>query len=426
MRSRLAVGLLVLAAASGAIALVGVPGCQGGSGAGDTPDAAASPQASAIPAPLANASGQPAAGLAPAVLDSGAPYPTLRADTPLEGDVPPRDGPGTTLSAVLRPTELTGPPRAPEVNAAGLDAARKKTEMRLAIELGASRMRVVFQGAGFVVPADTEVRARFDRLGHVVVWPGGTLYRPLAPGSLRALLAERRYDVAPVAPAQVTTLDEVGKRIGIKTRKVEVGTRAAKLTMELGRLEGLGEAGILLCRLLLDLANGPLTTPVCAVDEVPLRAELKWASHGSLGFEVTGVLRRTDMPGAPFAVPPPAASFGDLPPARNGLWGMLATGELAALRTGPVDVPAGPTPAGEGVLVANNTDQVRALFLDGVPVAWVAPGGKDGLYGLQRGKYVAQWRTLLGDVVDAPTSLVVPGAAIVGAVPAADAGPPAK
>lgn len=407
-----------------ALAGLGVFACRGGGGAGDTPDAAASPQASAVPAPLANASGQPAVGIAPAVLDSGAPYPTLRADTPLESDVPPRDGPGYTLSAVLRPTELTGPPRAPEVNAAGLDAARKKTEPRLAIELAASRMRVVFQGAGFVVPPETELRARFDRLGHVVVWPGATLYRPLAPGSLRALLADRRYDVAPLASAQVASLEETGKRIGIKTRKVEVGTRAAKLTMELGKLEGLGESGILLCRLLLDLANGSPTTPVCTADEVPLRAELKWASRGSLGFEVTGVLRRTDVPGASLLVPPQAASFGDLPPVRNGLQGMLAVAELAALRTGPVEVPAGPAPAGDGLLVANNSDQVRVLFVDGVPVAWVAPGGKDGLYGLVRGKYVAQWRSFLGDVVDAPASLFVPGASIVGGAP--DAGAPAK
>jgi hypothetical protein len=290
-------------------------------------------------------------------------------------------------------------------------------------------MRVVFQGAAFVVPPDTELRARFDRLGHVVLWPGGALYRPLAPGSLRSLLEERRFDVAPIAPAQVSALDEAGKRIGIRTRRVEVTTRAAKLVMDVGRLETLGESGILLCRMLLDLANGPATTPVCAQDELPLRAELRWASHGTLGFEVTGVLRKSDVPGTSLVAPPPSASFGEPPSPRNGLQGLLSQQELGALRSAPVDVPAGPMPAGDGLLVANNTDQVRALFLDGVPVAWVAPGGKDGLYGLTRGRYIAQWRTFLGDVVEPATTLVVPGVSVVGAGaggPAADAGLPAK
>lgn len=404
----------VLAAATAASS-----GCKGGSGSPDDP--AASPQASAVPAPLANASTSPTAVVTAAVLDGGAPYPTFRADTPLEADSAGRDSAGYALSAVLRPTELTGPPRAPEVNNAGLEAARKKTELRLAIELAPTRMRVAMQGSGFVVPPDTELRARTDRLGHIVLWPGGTTYRTLAPGSLRALLGERRFDVAPLAPAQVTPTEETGKRIGIRTRKVEVATRAAKVTFDIGRLEGLGDGGILLCRMLLDLANGPPTSPVCGVDELPLRAELRWASKGSLGFDVTGVLRRADLPAASLAVPPPGASFGEPPPPRAGLQGMLSNAELAALRTGPVDVPPGPTPAGDGLLVANNSDQVRMLFLDGVPVAWVAPGGKDGLYGLLRGRYVAQWRSFLGDVVEPPATLVVPGATVTGS---ADAGAP--
>lgn len=404
------------------VAALAITACKGGGAADEGSDAAASPQATAVPAPLAIGSSSPVAAAAAPVLDGGAPFPTIRADVALEGESPARDAPGYTVSAVLRLAELTGPPRAAEVNAAGIEAARKRTELRIAVEMTASRLRMVLQGHGWVVPPDTELRARSDRLGHVVVWPGGTLYRPLAPGSLRALLAERRFDVAPIAPAQVVPVEESGKRIGIKTRRVEVTTRAAKVALELGRLEGLGDGGALLCRALLDLASGPPTTPTCMPDELPLRADLRWSSHGSLLFEVTGVLRRAELGASAFTVPPAGATMGDPPPPRLGMQGLLSNTELAAFRTAAVEVPPGPMPAGDGLLVANGTDQVRMLFLDGVPVAWVSPGGRDGLYGLQRGRYVAQWRTFLGEANDPPATQIVPGAATVG-VADAGAGP---
>lgn len=418
MRGRLVVAALVLSGAAVASAAA-LAACKGGGATDEGSDAAASPQATAVPAPLAIGSSSPAAAAAPPVLDSGAPFPTIRADVALEGESPARDAPGYTVSAVLRLSDLTGPPRAAEVNVAGIEAARKRTELRMAVEMTASRMRMVLQGHGWLVPPDTELRARNDRLGHVVVWPGATLYRPLAPGSLRALFAERRFDVAPIAPAQVVSVEEAGKRIGIKTRHIELATRAAKVTFELGRLEGLADGGPLLCRLLLDLASGSPTTPACAPDELPLRAELRWSSHGSLLFEVTGVLRRPELGATSFAMPPTGSTMGSPPPPRLGMQGLLSHTELAAFRSAAVEVPAGPMPAGDGLLVANGTVQVRMLFLDGVPVAWVSPGGRDGLYGLQRGRYVAQWRTFLGDANDPPFTQIVPGAATVGV---ADAG----
>jgi hypothetical protein len=411
MRGRLVVAAIAL---SLGIASASSSACKGSGATDEGSDAAASPQATAVPAPLAIGSASPQAAVPPAVLDGGAPFPTIRAGMPLEGETAGRDAPGYTLSAVLRLSELTGPPRAAEVNAAGVEAARKRTELRMAVEMTAARMRTVLQGHGWLVPPDTELRSRGDRLGHVVVWPGGALYRPLAPGSLRALFAERRFDVAPIAPAQVVALEETGKRIGIKTRRVEVTTRAAKVTFDLGRLEGLGDGGVLLCRALLDLASGPPTTPACLQDELPLRAELHWSSHGAITFEVTGVLRRPELVAASFTMPPAGAVIGDPVPPKLGMQGLLSNTELAALRTAPVDVPPGPMPAGEGLLVANGTDQVRMLFVDGVPVAWVSPGGKDGLYGLQRGRYIAQWRTFFGDAIDPPVTQIVPGAATIG------------
>jgi hypothetical protein len=315
---------------------------------------------------------------------------------------------------------VTGPPRAPEVNTAGLDAARKATELRLGIDFSPTRMRVVLQGRGFLFPADTEIRARSDRYGHVVVWPGATSYRPLAPGSMRALLGERRFDVAPIASAEVVHRGEGSRRIGIRTHKVDVTTRAAQATFEVGKLEGAGEGGVLLCRLLLDLMNAPLGTNVCGLDELPVRAELRWTSHGALTFELTAALRRTDIPLTTFLVPPQTASFAPALFPVSGIASILSPQELGALRTSDVDVPANANAVGDALVLANPSVELRLLFLDGVPVAWAAPGARGELRGLHRGRYVAQWRTFLGDAVEPAVAQPVPGVVQVGALP--DAG----
>jgi hypothetical protein len=385
---------------------------------GDAPDAAASPQASAMPAPLAVAP-VTASGL-PASMPEGGPPPTpLRGDTPLPADSLARETIGYTLSAALRPSDLVMPPRAPEVNTAGIETARKKTELRLAIDLGPSRMRVVLLGPGWVLPEDTEIRARADRYGHVVVWPGAATYRPLAPGAMRALFGERRFDLSPIGAANVVDKDEIGKRIGIRTRKVEVSTRAAKATFEVGKLPDLGEGGVLLCRLLLDLMNAPPNAAACGLDELPLRAELRWTTHGSVGFELTGVLRKTDMATSGLLVPPASASFANAPMPAGGITTMLTATELGAFRTNVADIPPGPFANGEGLVVANATDQMRVLYIDGVSVAWAAPGARDVVRGLPRGRYVSQWRTFLGESVDPPVAQSVPGLAQIGG---ADAG----
>jgi hypothetical protein len=380
----------------------------------DTPDAPASPQASAMPAPLAVAPAPSATPAGALLTDSGPPPVVMRGDQPLAADAVAREGAGYTLSAVFRRADAPAPPRAPEVNAAGVEAARKKTELRLAIDLTAARLRLALVGHGFVLPPDTEIRARADHYGHVVVWPDGASYRPLPPGAMRALLGERRFDVAPIATAKVSFEDETGKRIGIKTHRVDVTTRAAKATLDVGHLPDLGEGGVLLCRLLLDLMNAPPQTAVCATDELPLRAELKWTAMGSFGFEVTGVLKKTDMATAGLAVPPTGAAFAQAPFPVAGVSPMLSPQELAAFRSGPVEVPSGPVT--EGLLVANHTDELRVLEVDGVPAVWAAPGAHDVVRGLVRGRYVTQWRTFLGDSVEPAVVQIVPGSAQLGGV----------
>lgn len=404
-----------LVALLGVVLPLAVSSCKP-SGPGDTtPDAMASPQASAMPAPLATP--QAVASAEPVVMPEGGPPPIgLRGDVALGPDTLARETVGYTLSAVMRAGDVPGPPKAGEVNAAGIEAARKKTELRLAIDLAPSRMRLALLGNGWVLPPDTELRSRSDHYGHVVVWPGGMMYRPLAPGALRALFGERRFDVAPITPASLVAKDDVGKRIGIRTRIVEVSTRAAKTTFEIGRLPELGEGGILLCRVLLDLVNAPPGTALCGDGELPVRAELRWTGRGSFSFELTGVLKKTDMPTSTLLVPPAAAVYAATPLTPSGVQLNLSPQDLAALRTGPVDVPP-PAHGGNesGLVIANATDEVRELLVDGLPVAWAAPGAKDIVPGLHKGRYVAQWRTFLGESFEPPFTLVVPGTTAVGA-----------
>jgi len=393
--------------------------CKAQSGGPETtPDATPSPQATAIPAPLATPAVNASAGVI--VTPEGGPPPvSLRGDVALGPDTLARETVGYTLSAVFKPSDLNGSPRANEVNGAGLDAARKRTELRVAIDLSPSRMRIALLGNGWVLPPDTELRARADHYGHVVVWPGALTYRPLAPGALRALLGERRFDVAPMTLAEITTKDEQGKRIGIRTRKVEVATRAAKATFEVGRLPELGEGGILLCRALLDLMNAPPSSAVCADGELPVRAELRWTARGAIGFELTGVLKKADMATASLLVPPINAAFAESPLTAAGVQAALTAAELAAFRTGPIDVSPVPHGTESGLVVANPSDQLRVLQLDGITVAWAAPGARDVLQGLHRGRYFVQWRTFLGESFDLPSTQTVPGTTQPGA---ADAG----
>jgi hypothetical protein len=194
-----------------------------------------------------------------------------------------------------------------------------------------------------------------------------------------------------------------------------VSTRAAKASIELAVLREAGEGGGLVCRMLLDLMSAPPSAAPCAVDEIPLHAEIRWMTRGALAFDVTSMVRRADMPLQELAAPPASATFEPAPPAAQAADTLLPRGELASFRTAPVDVPASgvrdaraPLPDA-GLVLMNPTDELRVVWLDGAPVAWVAPGGQESLPTLVRGRYVVQWRTFLGDAWSPPETVAVPG-----------------
>ena len=386
------------------------------------PDAGESPQAKAEPVPLENVAPTSTAPLV--TFDAGPPPVPLRADQPLPADSPPRDLIGWEMDAVLRTFEIPPAFRGSETSITAIDAVKKKTEPHLNIEWTGSRARFVVDSAGFVLPEGTELRARLDRYGHVLMLPGPPLYRIAAPGTLRALFGDRRLDVAPLVPATLVERGEGGRRLGYRTRRVEVTSRAATATFDLARIPEAGEGATLLCRALLDLMNASPSIALCAPEEVPVHVEWKWATKGGLTFDATTLARRPELGASPALVPPAGASF--VLPALPYVDAqtLVDPAEITAFRTAAADVPVAPADAGppeRGLSLANASDELRLAWLDGAPIAWVAPGGHLGLPALLRGRYGFAWRAFLGDAYDAPTTINVPGARVAGA---ADGGAP--
>jgi hypothetical protein len=421
--------LLLAALAAGALVL----SCR--VSAVDPPDAAASPQASAEPAPLANVS-TAAGATTPTVpgADGGPPPLPLRGDRAASPDLPretvrepgakdprpdAREVAGYTLQAVMHSGEGPAAPRGPEVNASAVDAARRKLEARLVIEASQTRARFVLWG-GFVLPQGTELRARVDRYGHFVLVPGEATYRVAEEGALRALFGERRLDVAPLSPAEVRSPGDGARRLNLRTRRVDVTTRAARATLELATMRDSGDGGVLVCRMLLDLVGAPPSTVACASDEVPLHADLRWTTQGSLAFDVTSITASAHLPAQDLAAPPVTATFAPEPFADSAGELLLPKADLAAFRNAAVEVPPMSArhmqapPPDAGLLLINAGDELRLAWLDGAPVAWVGPGASLLVTALLRGRYTLQWRTFLGDAWDAPEQVVVPGQSMTG------------
>jgi hypothetical protein len=400
-----------------------VVACRGGASPSDLPDAGVSPQAKAEPAQLENVA---VASSAQPLTDSGPPPLPLRADEEGPPDSLGKDLAGWEMEATLRTMDIPPAFRGPETAIVAIDAVKKKTEPRLTIDLTPARLRIVLDSSGFVLPQDTELRARSDRYGHFLLLPHARQYRVAAPGSLRALLGERRMDVEPLVPAVPVERGEGMRRLGHRTRRVEVTSRAGTATFELARVPDAGEGGGLLYRALLDLMNAPPSTPGWATEEVPLHVEWRWATKGGLVFDAISLARRADLTASAMSAPPAATSFARPPLPELAAESLVEQGELTAFRTAPADAPLSPSDASaprplQGLTLANPGDQLRFAWLDGAPVAWIASGGTITFPALLRGRYGFAWRTFLGEAYDAPITITVPAVITAGG---GDAGGP--
>jgi hypothetical protein len=281
-----------------------------------------SPNASILPAPLAAEPPKTAArdaGHAPATeaaTDAGAPEPprAIREDDTLPVETELRAAPGLSLEAHFRWLEPL-PARGPESDVEAINKARDKAAFDVAIDLSSlGRMRFGFTSRTFPLPQGAELRARDDRYGHILLWPNGSTYTPLAPGTLRATLGEARLDVTPLADPSVTLVGP-GNMLGQATQKQRIETSIGKLELEQASVPAAGSAGALLCRLLLELLAVSPESSACRPEWVALRAEYTWASGGRFELEVTKLGKRNELSLEKLMTPPASsdARRGELP-----------------------------------------------------------------------------------------------------------------
>lgn len=359
--------------------------------------------------------------------EAGPPAPRpFRPDSKLTTDALTREEQvGLTLQAAFVPRALPKPPQAAEVFQPGIDAAAKATGPLVGITMTAiGRMKLIFESRALPLSYHAELRARFDRYGTLVFWPGSTRYRVAPAGALRTVLGERRVDVTALSPGQ-KTLSSDGKRLGNPTRDVELVSPLGRVKLELARFPEAGLGGPLLCRALVEMMGIDPASPECLPEEVPLAASFDWVGGGGLDFVVSSLEKRSDLSPGEILVPPPAAERSEdgLPETLDGV--LLSQDELKAFRTMAVEAhtndPAAPP---DGLIADNGRDQPMTLYLDGVPVVTVPALDRRYIVGPKQGRYVAQWRTFLGDRVEDPQPVEVPS--ILRSVPLptqADAGP---
>jgi hypothetical protein len=314
-----------------------------------------------------------------------------------EDTISAKDGVGYTVEGAFHWADVPAPTSAPEVSAAAIKEAQQKTDFNVTVDVGnVGRMRFTFVGVSFPLPPHVELRSRTSYYGHVLVWPNGNAYRSLASGSLRAMLAERRADVAPLMRAKLTSAG-VGNLLGHKTVRTDIETSIGTLTLEQASVPGSGSGGELFCRLLVEIVGAEPTTEACRTERIPLSAQYKWAHGGRISFSATSIAEHKDIPYGYLNVPPAGAAFtpGELPPSASGVF--LSREDLSKLRTRAVRAGApGPRAPGEGILAENLTTALAYLLVDGVPVAWIRPREQQYVIGPPAGRYTIAFRDFFG------------------------------
>lgn len=385
-----------------------------------------SPNASILPAPLATGLEQAQAGprdaaVADADADAEPVVPEWqRDDRSLLPDVwEPHDLSGLALAARFRWPDVAAPPRLPEANADALGRLAEKTRFAVTLELAAAgRLRLSLASPTFVLPEATELRSRVEGLGHLLVWPQQQRYAVVQAGALRAVLNERRMDGEPLGHAKAVPIGEA-QALGYPTEKSRFTTSFGRFDLEQARVAGSGNGGLLLCRLVLEIAGIHPDSPACAAELVPLRADYVWAGGGRLVFEVTNVQRVATLAVEGFAFPPRDAEhrIGELPePTRPMLVGRA---ELRSLRNKPLasaEVRDAGAPK-EGLLAVNGGDLTSYVLVDAVPVVHLAPRSSDVLLDLLPGTYSLQARDFLATEVGVPSVVTVPSRFVVSEAP---------
>lgn len=340
----------------------------------------------------------------------------LREDSQLPADaLSGRDLTGATLEAEWKASDWPASANAAETDRDKLNELRSATRWTLRIDLASSgRMRLMLRGRGFALESGTELRARLDLLGHFLVWPNESQYRPLTTGCVRPLFEEGRADVGGLITVQSKTAG-TGHLLEWDTERTLASTPFGQVTLDRATSLNLGVAGRLVCRWLLEFINGDPTSEVCQEDAVPLRAAFEFPTGGKGEFIVSRVNRKQEFAISALSVPPAGASanFQELPRGAP-----LSGQRLAMLRSRatPFD-PSRPTTAGVGLLATNHSLGLRALLIDGVIAGWLWPGEERAIPELFPGVYSVAWRDFMGIAREAPANVTVPAHVTLAATP---------
>jgi hypothetical protein len=377
-----------------------------------------SPNASILPAPLATAPERTATGAATgadaavpsdAGTDAEAGEPErLREDRWLpEDSAELRETAGIKLKARFRWPDVPAAPRPPEANAEALDRARGASTFDVGIELGAGRLRLRLASDRFLLPEGTELRARSDRFGHVLLFPDGSRYVTVQAGALRAVLNEHRTDAVELTYAAASPIGN-GRPFGLTSEKAAFVTPLGRLELEQARVSGSLDDGVTLCRLLLELAGAAPESSACGSELVPVRADYVFASGGRLLFETMAFERVTEMDPAALRVPPSGAEhrIGELPEVRSPL--LFGSGQTRAFRNRPTARVEAKDGVREGLLLVNADDLPKYVLVDGVPVVRLPPGGAGVVVDLLPGSYAVSSRSFLSDELAPPAAVGVP------------------
>ncbi|HET9957493.1 MAG TPA: hypothetical protein VFQ61_23500 [Polyangiaceae bacterium] len=385
-----------------------------------------SPNANIVPAPLSNEESNAQrshvsdAGV-PSADPSGevGPAPEVRGlweRSALSADMAFKEPVGVRLTARLRWLDLPSFPRAPETNVEVLARLREASTFDLEISLlPAGRMRIVFDSDAFSLPRGSELRARSDRLGHLLVWDAASRYTILPAGALRAVFTEHRPDVLPLVKPKVMP-GTPGNWLSMPTTKVELATTFGRLVVEQANIPNAGAAGELLCRTLSELVAADPLNPACIKGQLALRAELFSRSNGRMSFEVLRIDRERALEPSSLLVPPADARalIAELPnPARAVFPSEERLRELR-LRPLPRAEKLDPSAPKQGLWIQNRSDVFRYVLLDGAMLARVAPRSDLRVDALTPGRY--SWLALdfLGDEPTPLRSVEIPARIVIG------------
>lgn len=347
---------------------------------------------------------------------------------------PPTDhltGPldGLTLRAVWRWPQDAIRPEVPEADKSAIESLREATAAYWSIEIAASgRLRAEIAGRGQPFPQGTSLMARDDFHGAALVWPNGTRYRLLPPGTLRNALGDRRIDVTPLSPGTVEPRG-ASERLGMSTRKVMVRSSSAEVELELASVELAGRGAPLLCRMMLEIAGVEPNAEACG-PELVVSADFRWATPEGAPesprvrlevIELRGEQLSDERPlqARRLTVPPIGARF-----VTSGLPGtsrtvFLSESELGQLReapTAPTVLPPDDAPQ-RGLIADNRSDRLMFLLLDGVVVGSVPPWEGLAIPALENARYTLEWRAFWGDASGPGAPVDLPARVVFGAPP---------